>query len=298
MGGRPRVCFKVVPVKVSGPGSNKHLMTYAFLDSGSDTTLCLRSLIEELSLESEPTNFTLSTVNYQGKEHGHQTCLDIEALAGRMKFTLDRVLTTESLPIGAKHFASNKELRKWPHLDGISLPEIEEHRVSILIGSDRPDIIDDNLEIRRGARGQPYAVNTPLGWTVYGPMGEPDSDGVHVNFVRSDYEEMLSKQLEHLYNAEFGDTLVDVEQSLSFEDRRAMQIMDESVALVNGHYQLRLPFWQSPPCLPDSLPEAKKRLYWSEKKMERDPEFHKRYASVVNKYQEEGSSKHSQTLIV
>ena len=291
MGGQPRVCFKVVPVKVSGPGSNKHLMTYAFLDSGSDTTICLRSLVEELSLESEPTNFTLSTVNYQGKEHGHQTCLDIEALDGGMKFTLDRVLTTESLPIGEKHFASNKELGKWPHLDGVSLPEIEEHRVSILIGSDRPDIIDDNSEIRRGARGQPYAVNTPLGWTVYGPMGGPDSDGVHVNFVRSDHEEMLSKQLEHLYNAEFGDTLVDVEQSLSFEDRRAKQIMDESVALVNGHYQLKLPFRQSPPCLPDSLPEAKKRLYWLEKKMERDPEFHKSYASVVNKYQEEGSSR-------
>ena len=67
--------------------------------------------------------------------------------------------------------------------------------------------------------------------------------------------------------------------------------MDESVALVNGHYQLKLPFRQSPPCLPDSLPEAKKRLYWLEKKMERDPEFHKRYASVVNKYQEEGSSR-------
>ncbi|XP_044175347.1 uncharacterized protein LOC114974680 [Acropora millepora] len=290
-GDRPRVCFKVVPVKVSGPGSDKHLMTYTFLDGGSDTTLCLRSLVEELSLESEPTNFTLSTVNDQGKEHGHETCLDIEALDGRMKFTLDRVLTTESLPIGGKHFASNKELRKWPHLDGVSLPEIEEHRVSILIGSDRPDIIDDNSEIRRGARGQPYAVNTPLGWTVYGPMGGPDSDGVHVNFVTSDLEEMLSKQLEHLYNAEFGDTLVDVEQSLSFEDRRAKQIMDESEALVNGHYQLKLPFRQSPPCLPDSFPEAKRRLYWLEKKMERDPEFHKRYASVVNKYQEEGSSR-------
>ena len=208
-----------------------------------------------------------------------------------MKFTLDRVLTTERLPIGEKHFASNKELRKWPHLDGISLPEIQEHRVSILIGSDRPDIIDDNSEIRRGARGQPYAVNTPLGWTVYGPMGGPDSDGVHVNFVRSDHEEMLSKQLEYLYNAEFGDTLVDVEQSLSLEDRRAKQIMDESVALVNGHYQLKLPFRQSPPCLPDSLPEAKKRLYWLEKKMERDPEFHKCYASVVYKYQEEASSR-------
>ena len=63
-----------------------------------------------------------------------------------------------------------------------------------IIYSDRPDIIDDNSEIRRGARSQPYAVNTSLGWTVYGPMGEPNSNGIHVNFVRSDHEEMLSMQ--------------------------------------------------------------------------------------------------------
>ena len=63
------------------------------------------------------------------------------------------------------------------------------------------------------------------------------------------------------------------------------------MALGNGHYQLKLPFRQSPSCLPDSLPEAKKRLYWLETKMERDPKFHKRYASVVNKFQEEGSSR-------
>ena len=289
--GRPRVCLKVVPVKVSGPGSNKQLMTYAFLDSGSDTTLCLESLVEELSLECEPTDFTLSTVNYEGKERGHRARLDIEALDGKTKFTLDQVLTMDSLPIGERHFASNRELTKWPHLDGISLPEIEGQRVSVLIGGDRPDIIDDNSEIRRGARGQPYAVNTPLGWTVYGPMGEPSSDGIHVNFVRSHHEEMLSMQLERLYNTEFKDTLVDVEESLSFEDQRAKQIMDESAVLVDGHYQLKLPFRHSPRCLPDSLPVAKKRLYWLKKRMERDPEFHKQYASVIQKYQEEGSSR-------
>ena len=285
---RPRVCFKVVPVRVSGPGSDKQLTTYTFLDSGSDTALCLESLVEELSLESEPADFTLSTVNYERKERGQRARLNIEALDGRKKFTLDQVLTMESLPIGERHFASNRELRKWPHLEGLSLPEIEEHRVSILIGSDRPDIIDESSEIRRGARGQPYAVNTRLGWTVYGPMGEPNSDGVHVNFARSDHEEMLSMQL---YNAEFKDTLVDVEESLSFEDQRAKQIMDKSVVLINGHYQLKLPFRHSPPYLPDSLPAAKKRLYWLKKRMERDPEFHKQYASVIQKYQEEGSSR-------
>ena len=60
-------------------------------------------------------------------------------------------------------------------------------------------------------------------------------------------------------NTEFNDTLVDVEESLSLEDQREKQIMDGSVVLVNGHYQLRLPLRGSPPCFPDSLPVAKKK---------------------------------------
>ena len=100
----------------------------------------------------------------------------------------------------------------------------------------------------------------------------------------------LSRQLEDLYNVEFRDAVVDVEDSLSFEDRKAKQIMDESAVLINGHYQLKLPFRNRPPRFPDSLPVAKKRLYWLKKKMERNPEFHKKYASVIQRYQEEGSS--------
>ena len=53
---RPRVCF--VPVKASGPGGDKQLTTY-FLDSGSLTSLCLDSLVQELGLENEPADFTL-----------------------------------------------------------------------------------------------------------------------------------------------------------------------------------------------------------------------------------------------
>ena len=146
---QPRVCFKVVPVKVSGLGGSKQLTTYAFLDSGSDTTLCLKTLVEELDIESEPTEFTLSTVNHEGRECGHRARLIIESLDSEAKFTLDRVLTTDSLPIGEIHFAKNRELNKWPHLDGVSFPEIDERKVSILIGSNRPDIIDINSRLRK-----------------------------------------------------------------------------------------------------------------------------------------------------
>ena len=61
-------------------------------------------------------------------------------------FTLDQLLTTESLPIREKHFAGNKELRRWPHHDDLSLPKIEEHNVSILIGFDTPNILRSEKE--------------------------------------------------------------------------------------------------------------------------------------------------------
>ena len=53
---------------------------------------------------------------------------------------------------------------------------------------------------------------------------------------------MLSMQLDHLYNTEFKDSLADVEQSLSVADQRAKQILEESIVLVDGHYQIKLPF--------------------------------------------------------
>ena len=58
---RPRVCFKVVPVKVSNPTSEKELVTYAFLDSGSDT--------KELSvINAKPAKYTMTTVNFATTE--------------------------------------------------------------------------------------------------------------------------------------------------------------------------------------------------------------------------------------
>ena len=42
----PRICFKVVPVRVWSPENNKEAIVYAVLDSGSDSTLCLESLVD------------------------------------------------------------------------------------------------------------------------------------------------------------------------------------------------------------------------------------------------------------
>ena len=57
--------------------------------------------------------------------------------------------------------------------------------MTILTGSDRPDLIDKQLESRGGEQGEPIAVKTPLGWTVHGRMGGSAEDQVNVNFTRT-----------------------------------------------------------------------------------------------------------------
>ena len=93
--GRPRVCFKVVPVKISGHSGTK--VTYAFLDSGSDASFCLESLVRELGLkEMKPPSFTMATVNCEEKRPDHEVQLNIKSLEGDTEFKLDHVSTTES----------------------------------------------------------------------------------------------------------------------------------------------------------------------------------------------------------
>ena len=72
--GRPRVCFKVVPVKIRCPGGIREIITHAFLDSGSDATLCLDSLAHEIGVtDMKPTSHTMTTTNCADRElrHGH-----------------------------------------------------------------------------------------------------------------------------------------------------------------------------------------------------------------------------------
>ena len=127
---------------------------------------------------------------------------------------------------------------------------------------DRPDVIENDVEKRRVRTGEPYAVRTPLGWTVCGPVtedGEDESNDAHTNFIRTD-RGTINEQLEHIYNAEFGDVLGDTPSSLSIEDIKSARIMKESAQLVDGHYQVRLPFRHEAPKLTDNYKIAAKRL--------------------------------------
>ena len=51
------VGLPVVPVKVMGIGCEKPVITYAFLDNGSNSTFCTQDLLTKLGLKGEETSF-------------------------------------------------------------------------------------------------------------------------------------------------------------------------------------------------------------------------------------------------
>ena len=59
------VGLPMVPVKVTGIGREKPLITYAFLDNGSNSTFCTEDLLNELGMKGEETSFSLSTIEKQ-----------------------------------------------------------------------------------------------------------------------------------------------------------------------------------------------------------------------------------------
>ena len=117
----------------------------------------------------------MTTVNREQDKVGYEAHLNIGSISDSSeKFVFENLLTTDSLPVTPKHMAENDELHEWQHLRGLVLPKIEDKHVTILIGNDHPDIIDSCLDRRVGKKGEPRAVKTSLGWTVYGPMGNAD----------------------------------------------------------------------------------------------------------------------------
>ena len=285
--GRSRVSLRIVPVRVSGK-NGRELETYAFLDNGSDATLCLKSLADELELTGPTTEFSLTTLNAERKiESGIEVQMKVKALKSNGEVSLDRVWTVDHLPVPAI-IPSSEELQNLPYLQGIEFPKLDNGKVTILIGNDAPDA-HWIFEQRRGKGKQPYAVRTSLGWTLIGPMGGKTNQA-NVNFINED-QESISQQLERMYNNEFTDTSTDASRSMSIENTRALTIMQSTICLVDGHYQLSLPWRHKTPCLPNNRPVAEKRLRLLKRRLLRDEVLLKNYKNIIAEYIELGHAR-------
>ena len=177
-------------------------------------------------------------------------------------------------------------------MKGVKFPKLdrEEKAVSILIGNDVPEahwVYDE----RRGRRKQPYAVRTRLGWTLIGHLNSSSAaKEAKVNFIRGS-QEMLSSQLKRMYDAEFSECLASSKLAMSGEDRRALTIFENSARLMDGYYQLALPWRYRPPSLKDNRCVPLRRLHFLQKRFQKDPSLREKYCKTLNDYIAKGHAR-------
>jgi hypothetical protein len=253
--------------------------------------------VQELGLQGTERSFSLTTQEkINSLRKGLEVDLVVEALDGSEALDLKNVWTVKQLTVSPNSIATPNDIKMWPHLEGVYLPSIEKE-VRILIGSNVPEVFWV-LEERRGERGEPYAIRSPLGWSVLGPVHAVGigQDKFHVNFIRDSstgYENdvLLNERVKKFWETDFGDSISDPKSGMSVEDKRALRMMKDTVELVEGHYRLGLPWRHKPPRLQNNRKMAQRRLDCLRRKFEKYPELFERYKRSINEYIEKGYAK-------
>ena len=113
-----------------------------------------------------------------------------------------------------------------------------------------------------------------MGWSLNGPL---ESESFIEEFAFSNHphdDERLDTQVEQFGNLETSEALAKSLLQFSVDDKKAVDIWKQSTELVNGHYQMDIPFKYKDPNLPDNQGIAEKRLQWLTSRFLRDPELH------------------------
>ena len=192
---------------------------------------------------------------------------------------LPHVYSCERLPVTAKDIPTQVDVNQWPYLNGKKLSSIKSEKVDLLIGNDVPKALEPK-QVRKSQDSGPYAIKLVLGWTINGPLGRKTSSQDHlVNLINTNVQ--LNEQFRRYCEMEFSETKVYNERTMPQEDMKALDIMKGSAKIVDGHYQIALPWCNYPPDLPNNKVLAENRLTSLKKQLIKHEKLHENYTSFT-----------------
>ena len=113
------------------------------------------------------------------------------------------------------------------------------------------------------------------------PLGRNASTEHIANYLQAT-DANLENQFKEFCNMEFAETQDTDKTTLSREDQRALQVMNESVTLKDGHYEVALPWKKTTPKLPNNRAMAERRLKFLKKRLDKDPQLLKNYSNYID----------------
>ena len=293
------VLHSIIPVKVKSESSKGEVLTYAFLDNGSSACFMSNNLKEELQVDGKNTVLQLRTM------HGTNTIsteavtdLAVTSLDGSSSISIPRAFTKDSIPIGHSQIPCKEVIERVPHLRHISplLPTyFSDVEIGLLIGSNCPKAMQP-LRVIPTAGDGPFALETPLGWTVYGPLkvkrnesGCVSANLINLCEVESFKELMTPFSVMKIFERQFEEQENRIgEKGWSIEDRKFMGIAEKGCVFEDGHFTLPLPFRNEDLNLPSNRAVAEKRAQYQKAKMMKDERYKADYTEFVEEIIDKG----------
>ncbi|XP_062701742.1 uncharacterized protein LOC134285262 [Aedes albopictus] len=277
--GASPILFRYVPVIVYGCGIVVHC--YAFLDDGSSKTLMDEELAKELNLSGERHPLCLKWTGglHRSEDESRSVQIDISGLKGK-RFRFEDVRTVTELQLPSQTLDVQQLQSEYYYLKGVPVESYRDVRPRLLIGVQHAHATLVRKS-REGRPGQPIAIKTNLGWTIYG--GAPAEQSVnmvhytnHVSCCDHDTEkadENLGQVVKEYFSLESLGVTSPVKQIRSQEDERAMKQLRELTQFNGVRYESGLLWRRDSERLPNNKAMALKRFNHLERRMEKDSEL-------------------------
>ncbi|XP_054763530.2 uncharacterized protein LOC129270153 [Lytechinus pictus] len=279
----------IIPVIVRSRETGMEVKTYAFVDSGSNAVFCTEKLASTLHLQKRKINLHVSTMTDEKVVRSQVfTGMEVSDLTGKNIVQLPEVYSQEKIPVNMEDVPTKEDIQKWPYLQGIELPAIQEAHVGLLIGSNVPKAMEPIEVINSETPNGPFACKTVLGWLIYGAVREHANSARRIQSHRVKAKANIDLQFERLFNQDFNERIIEEKQEKSQEDKVFMNKVEHSIKLQDGHYEIALPLKREDIKLPSNRPQAAQRLGHLKKRFERQPEFQKEYTAFVDSMEKKG----------
>ncbi|XP_013873851.1 uncharacterized protein LOC106524553, partial [Austrofundulus limnaeus] len=280
----------IVPVFVSAASEpQKEILTYALLDTQSDSSFILGDLASELNVDKQPVQLKLSTMTSVDTVVASRLAsnLQVRSFDSDAHVKIKQAYSRDFIPVDKSHIPTRETALQWPHLKGLAnqLQPLQDCEVGLLIGYDCPSALAP-LEIVTGQLNEPFAQRTILGWSIIGSANPHlDREGnqsyvhrVNVKQIPTPSAADVLKVLESDFNERNYE-----DKYVSQDDVRFLQLLSDTIKQrKDGHYQMPLPFKGSkPPALPNNKRLATVRLQHLKKRLKADKQYHEHYNAFM-----------------
>ena len=164
----------VVPIKVQHGNSGEVLETHALLDSCSQGTFILETLINNLGVKGQKTSIIIKTLNGEVTNKA-MVVKGLKVTCGNDDsydwLELPDTYTKKYLPADKEDVATPSKLKQWNHLESIvgKINQKEDISVGLLIGENCAKALEP-IDIMPSKNDGPYVFKTKLAWCIVGPV--------------------------------------------------------------------------------------------------------------------------------